>query len=107
MPQTLIAESAPLLAAEDGVLRLEGTRVPLETIVAAYLEGATAEEIVEQYPTVSLTAAYRVIGYYLGHRSELDTYVQERAAQRAAVQEVNESRWPPNGLRERLLSRRK
>ena len=56
------------------MIRVEGTRVPLETIIAAFQDGATAEEISQQYPTVSLAACYQVIGYYLRHRAELDIY---------------------------------
>ena len=49
----------------DGVIRIANTRVTLDTIVAAFLEGATAEEIAQQYPTVELADIYAIIGYYL------------------------------------------
>ena len=40
----------PLTMDTDGVVRVGGTRVTLDTIIYAFLDGATAEEIVQQYP---------------------------------------------------------
>jgi hypothetical protein len=50
-------------------MRVSKTRVPLDTIIAAFSEGATAEEIAYQYPVVPLADIYAVIGYYL-HRKK-------------------------------------
>jgi hypothetical protein len=44
-------EPIPLQALEDGVVRVGGTRVTLDTVVIAFEQGATAEEIVLQYPS--------------------------------------------------------
>jgi uncharacterized protein (DUF433 family) len=107
MPEALAIERVPLIAGDDGVIRIEGTRIPLETIIAAFQEGCTAEEISQQYPSVPLGVVYQVVGYYLGHRSELDTYIANREAVHAYVRNLNESRWPSTGIRERLLARRK
>ncbi|MEP0758427.1 DUF433 domain-containing protein [Trichocoleus sp. DQ-A2] len=41
-----------------------GTRVTLDTVVAAFNSGATAEEIVFQYPSLQLANIYAVISYY-------------------------------------------
>ncbi|HEX8522879.1 MAG TPA: DUF433 domain-containing protein [Tepidisphaeraceae bacterium] len=40
-----------------------GTRVPLRTILASLAEGATVEEIVADFPTVSQEAVRAVIAY--------------------------------------------
>ncbi len=40
----------PIEHTTAGVLRVEGTRVPIDTIITAFLEGATAEEIALRYP---------------------------------------------------------
>jgi len=45
MPAVLATQTVPLVAGGDGVIHVEGTRVPLETVVAAFENGATAEEI--------------------------------------------------------------
>ena len=67
--------------------------------------GATAEEIVQQFPTVSLADVYLVIGYYLQHRDEVDEYLREQRAQAAKVRAENEARFDPRGIRERLPAR--
>ena len=107
MPEALTIDALPLLKGEDGVIRVAGTRVPLDTIVEAFLDGATAEGISESYPTVSLADTYQIIGYYLRHRAELDRYLSDRNEQRREIRALNESRWPSAGIRERLLARRK
>jgi uncharacterized protein (DUF433 family) len=56
-----VLERVPIHTDADGVVRVAGTRVPLETIVDAFETGATAEEIAQQYPTVPLVDVYSVI----------------------------------------------
>lgn len=98
---------APLLRADDGTIRVSGTRVPLETIVTAFDAGATAEEIVQQYPSLELAAVYAVVSYVLDNRAEVDAYMVKRRADGRALQAEIEARTSPNGIRARLLSRRK
>ena len=43
-------ETLPLQADADGAVRVGKTRVTLDTVVAAFSDGATAEEIVQRYP---------------------------------------------------------
>jgi hypothetical protein len=45
---------APIRTDADGVIRVDGTRVTLDTVVATFDAGATPEEIVQQYPSVAL-----------------------------------------------------
>jgi uncharacterized protein (DUF433 family) len=56
------------------VIRVGGTRVTLDTMVAAFDAGATAEEIVQQYPSVTLAHGYSVIGCYLRHQLMIASY---------------------------------
>lgn len=100
-------ERVPIFTGADGVVRVAGTRVTLDTLVGAFDAGATAEEIAQQYPSVGLADVYAVITYYLRHRSEVCTYLQKREQQAAAVRQENERRFPPSGMRERLLARRR
>jgi len=106
MAQALKTPAVPLVADADGVMRVNGTRVTLETILAAFAEGATAEEIAQQYPSVSLAAVYQVIGYYLQYSSELEPYLIRRRREARETRTSNESMWPSDGIRERLLARR-
>lgn len=102
----IAAETIPLETDADGVVRVRHTRVTLDTLVAAFAEGATAEEIAQQYPTVPLADVYSVIGYYLRRRAEVEAYLSARRQQAAAVRQSTETRHDPAGIRERLLSRR-
>lgn len=99
-------ETIPLRMDADGVVRVGDTRVTLDTIVQAFLEGATAEEIVQQYPSVALSDVYSAIGYYLRRRSEVEAYLSRRQHRAEQVRRENEARFAPNGVRERLLARR-
>jgi uncharacterized protein (DUF433 family) len=96
----------PLTSDSDGVVRVARTRVTLDTVVAAFAEGATAEEIVQQYPSLDLAAVYSVLAYYLRHRAEVDAYLNEQQEQAEAVRKYNESRCDPSGVRDRLLARK-
>jgi len=103
---TIVAEPPPLFTDADGVIRVGDTRVTLDTVVSAFEEGATAEEIVYQYPILNLADVYAVLGYYLQRQAEVDTYLQRRRQQAQVVRESNEARYAPQGIRERLLARR-
>ncbi|KRT63301.1 MAG: protein of unknown function DUF433 [Candidatus Dadabacteria bacterium CSP1-2] len=102
----IATEPIPLEIDADGVVRVGGTRVTLDTIVAAFDEGATAEEIVQQYPSLLLADVYAVIGYYLRRRPEVEAYLRQRQQQASEVRSQNESRFDPRGVRNRLLARR-
>jgi uncharacterized protein (DUF433 family) len=99
-------EPVPLTTDRDGVVRVGSTRVPLDTVVAAFHTGATAEEIAEQYPTLDLVDIYAVIAYYLRHRGEVEEYLRVRERDAVEVRAENEARFDPVGIRERLLARR-
>lgn len=99
-------EIIPLVVDAQGVMRVGNTRITLDTVIAAFADGATAEEIVQQYPSLHLADVYAVIGYYLRHAPEIDVYIQQRREQREAIRQQNEARFDPHGVRDRLLARR-
>jgi uncharacterized protein (DUF433 family) len=99
-------EVIPFQLDVDGVARVGGTRVTLDTVIAAFSEGATAEEIVQQYPSLDLADIYYVIGYYLRRPSEVEAYLRQRRVHAETVQRQNVSRFDPQGVRDRLLARR-
>lgn len=99
-------EPIPLVTGEDGAMRVDATRVALDTVVAAFREGATAEEIVQQYPTLQLADVYSVIGCYLRHQAEVDAYLRDRKHQADEVRQENETHFDPVGVRGRLIARR-
>ena len=79
----------------DTAIRIRGTRVGIETIIDAYRSGATPEEILIRYPTLSLLQIYAAITYYLARQDELEAYVRRvRAGQETAWQEYQQTDTP-------------
>jgi len=103
---TIAAETAPLQANKDGVILVGKTRVTLDTVVAVFNQGATAEEIVYRYPSLRLADVYAAIAFYLNHQPEVETYLKQRRQQSEEVRAMNQARFDPQGLRDRLLARR-
>lgn len=106
MALTVEQVSVPLAADGNGVMRVGSTRVTLDTVVAAFREGATAEEIVQQYTSLQLADVYWVIGYFLHHQPEIDSYLANRQHRAALLKAQNEAQFDPVGIRDRLLARR-
>ena len=96
----------PLSQGEDGVVRISGTRIPLERVVRAFQAGATPEQIAQDFDVLTIEAVYAVVTYYLHHRDEVDAYLAEAERQAAAIRSEVEQAWAPAGVRGRLLARR-
>jgi uncharacterized protein (DUF433 family) len=105
MTMVVAAEMPPLSADASGVFRVGCSRVTLDSVVSTFRDGATAEEIAEQYPAISLGQVYAVIAYYLAHTAEVDNYLRTREQRSAEVRQANERLFDPTGLRARLLAR--
>ncbi len=105
MTLAIALEPAPIETDAHGVVRVAATRITLDTVVTAFLEGCTPEEIGEQYPSLQLSDIYLVIGYYLRHRTEVSTYLAERQRQSVIIRQEAEQRFDPVGIRDRLLAR--
>jgi uncharacterized protein (DUF433 family) len=100
------SQPLPLVSDTDGVISVAGTRVTLDTVAYAFERGATAEEMVQQYPSLPLADVYSVLGYLLNHEAQVAAYLADRAERREVVRQENERRFPAPGLRARLLARR-
>ena len=90
----------------NGVIRVGGTRVTLDTIINAFNRAMSAEEIAIAYPAVSLADVYAVIAYYLRHQDEVNSYISEREQDAEKVRQEVMVRHPDMvGIRERLQAR--
>jgi uncharacterized protein (DUF433 family) len=103
---TLVAEPPPLQMNQDGVVTIAGTRVTLDTVIGAFKEGASADEIALAYDSLQLADVHAVIGHYLRHRTEAESYLNLRRQQSDQVRQQNEARFSPRDIRNRLLARR-
>lgn len=106
MTLAIIAEPAPLEVNVDDVVLVGKTRVTLDTVVAVFKQGATAEEIVYRYPSLKLADVYATIAFYLNHQQEVEVYLQQRQQRSLEVRRMNRARFDPQGLRDRLLARK-
>jgi uncharacterized protein (DUF433 family) len=78
----------------DGTYRISGTRVSLESVVLAFLEGLSPETIASEcFPTLTLEQVYGAIAFYLAHRQEIDAFLKQSDAEfetlRHAIQAGN------------------
>jgi uncharacterized protein (DUF433 family) len=97
--------SAPFTTDDHGVVRIGASRVMLERVVRAFDAGASAEEIVESYPTLELGDVYATIAFILKNRPEVDTYMADSEAEAERVQRRWEERYPTSELRRRIRAR--
>ena len=96
-----------LTKTESGVLRVGNSRVSLDTVIIAFGQGATPEQIVEDYDSLELSEVYAVLSYYLQNREEVENYLTQRKVEREKLRREIESRSNPQGIREKLLARRR
>jgi len=83
--------SMPLVVTEQGTIRIKGSRVSLDSIVHHFKLGATAEQIVQSFPSLNLGEVYSSIAYYLTHRPEIEEYLEQQEAAADVIQEQLES----------------
>lgn len=101
----LAAVQPPIAADATGTMRIAGTRVTLDCLVHAYDRGASAEEVVEQFPTLDLPSVYDTFAYIVRHREGIDEYLAGRGEQATDIREKVEAQFPWRGVRARLLGR--
>ncbi|MGB7415770.1 MAG: DUF433 domain-containing protein [Thermosynechococcaceae cyanobacterium] len=99
------AIAPPLRRDELGGIRIGQSRVTLDSLLAAYHNGSTPEEIAIQYSVLCLADIYATIAYYLAHREQLDVYLERRQQEAQQNREQLAQRHNLTNLRERLLAR--
>ena len=107
MTLNIQADAPPLRVTPDGMVYVGNTRVPLETVIWTFHEGASPEQIVDSFDALSLADVYAVVAYYLNHREEVDAYLRASEAESEQVRAEIEARQPDMfSLRARLLARK-
>ena len=106
MKQLNFAQTAPLNQDSEGSIRLSGSRVTFDTLVAAFKKGNTAEQIQDGFPALSLAQIYGAIAWYLDHQDEAEDYLKERETEAQAIREEIESRPEQTALRDTMRQRR-
>jgi uncharacterized protein (DUF433 family) len=106
MSISLAAEPVPLEQDDQGTIRVKSSRITLETLLAFFKKGATAEEIFESFPTLDLADIYSIIAYYLHHQAQVEEYLQEQDAKATKTRQKIESRYPTSEIRARMIALR-
>jgi uncharacterized protein (DUF433 family) len=97
-------QGSPLVGTDDyGVMRIGKTRVSLDSVVIAWLDGESADEICRNYPSLSLEQTYGAIAYYLGHRQHVDEYLKQQRKYWEQMRKAHEKPDDPLLLRLRAL----
>lgn len=96
----------PLTQSEDGSIRISGSRVTFDSIIEEYKRGATPEQILVDFPSLTLPAIYGAITYYLTHTVDVEDYLRARKAESQRVRELIEGRQDLEPLRNRLQKQR-
>lgn len=89
----------------DGTIRIGKTRVTLESVVHHFSVGATAEEIWQKFPSLSLGEVYGVIAYFLNNKESVAKYILEQEGDSDEIQFETESKFQTNEFRQRILDR--
>jgi uncharacterized protein (DUF433 family) len=102
-------QELPLTSTVDGTIRINGTRVSLDSVIFNYRQGATAEEIVLRFPGLRLADIHSCIAYFLNHKEEVDKYLADReqsaADLRARITSDPLQQQGLNEMRERIKAR--
>jgi uncharacterized protein (DUF433 family) len=105
VPAKFQATPPPLRWDEAGGIRVGSSRVTLDSLLASYHNGSTPEEIAIQYSVLQLEEIYTTIAYYLNHRQEIDSYLEQRSQQAQQQRQQLVQKHNLIDLRQRLLAR--
>ena len=61
----------------DNSYFIKNSRVSLDSVIYAFLNGVSPEGIAESFPVLTLEQIYGAITYYLAHKTQIDNYLQE------------------------------
>ena len=106
MQPSIEPERPPLRVDDGGTVRIGATRVTLQTVVHAYQDGSSPEQIVLQYPSLSLADVYGVIAWYLRHTREVDDYLANQQREADELRKKIEANPDMQRIRQRLLAHR-
>jgi uncharacterized protein (DUF433 family) len=106
MAPTLEPLVVPLWLDEHGTYRVGDTRIPLERVIEAHLDGSPPAAIVRSFPDLRLVDVFAVITYYLAHGDAIEDYLRRQEEAAGEVLSRLKAAQPPQPTREELLARR-
>ena len=61
----------------EGKPNIDGMRIKVELIATLHNAGASPEQMVEDYPPLTLAQIYSALAYYYDHKDEIDGQIEE------------------------------
>lgn len=98
------AATADVFKTADGGWRIADSRVSLDSVVSAFLEGESPEALAKEFPTLTLKQVHAALAFYLQHKSEIDEYLVDQDAKWRQLKVQSDSQH--GSLLERLRRRR-
>lgn len=104
---TLQMDAIPVPMSMDasGGIRISGTRITLDNLMAHFDAGESPEQIVQQLDTLNLADVYLVRGYCLLHLEDVRDYLKTRSEQAKHTKAVIETETDSAGFVQEVLSR--
>ena len=97
-----------LTRTSEGVLRITGTRITLDSVIQAFHDGATPEEMCQDFSGLALAHIYSVLAFYLTQQEAVDAYLKEQAQATTIIRQELQTAHAAflADLRHRLTARR-
>jgi uncharacterized protein (DUF433 family) len=71
-------DSDLITVTKEGLWRVAGTRVSVDSVIHGFWRGSTPEQIAQDYDALSLAQVYGIIHFYLTHRAAVDSYLKKQ-----------------------------
>ena len=104
---TNLTLTTPLETWEDGTIRVENSRVTLDSIVRQFKLGSTAEQIQEDFPSLGLREIYATLAFYLEQTDFVEDYLKKQKAETLKTIEFIEQNLPTENLRASIRARQR
>jgi len=85
---------------DSELIRIKGHRIGIEHVLELYQQGYSPEQIMQEFPGLSLEQIHATITYYLHNRAKIDSYIQQ--GRERAERAYQESSASPSPLVQRL-----
>ena len=59
---------------------IEGTRIAVHDVVGLYVNGATVDDVVREFPSLTRAQVFECLAYYEDHKADIDLWVAEQMA---------------------------
>lgn len=105
MQLDLSPQPVPLAYDAHGTVRVAGTRVTLDSIIAAFKQDQSPDALASGFPTLGLANIYAVIAYYFAHQSEVEAYLEQRKREADTLWRFIDTETDRAAWRDRLVAR--